>query len=425
MKSKIYYGWWVVVSMMPAALIQSGAMFYSFGIFYDPFLKEFGWSRSEVSLALSIYLLTYALSSPVVGRLTDRFGPRRLIGTGAVVGGLAFMLLGRTTALWQIYALYFIQGLAFSGCGLIPVNTALVNWFRLKRGTAMGIAMTGISLGAIIITPLGSMILTNHGWRAAYLFLGFLTWGLVLPPVLFVMKDRPEQMGLFPDGRTPETGASHDFRNSSTPGPSAISDISMTPGQALRSIHFWMISLSYLIIHIAFCSILTHEIVFLTDKGISVAVAAAGLGLTGGAGGAGKLFFGYFSDKSSPRIIAPLCAALQAIGMVFLLFTHSNTMVWVSAVIFGFCMGGHAAVIPLVVGYVFGVGSFGAIYGGISMGASIGTAMAPLLAGFAYETLGNYTILFLGCIIASLGSAVLLHRTVASVKALPEKGISG
>jgi sugar phosphate permease len=423
MKRKIYYGWWVVISMMPAALIQSGAMFYIFGIFYDPFLKEFGWSRSEVSVALSIYLLTYGFASPVVGRLTDRFGPRRLIGIGAVAGGLAFMILGRATALWQIYALYFFQGLAFSGCGLIPINTALANWFHRKRGTAMGIAMTGISLGALIITPLGGMILAHFGWRSTYLFLGLLTWGLVPPLVLFVMRDRPEQKGLLPDGRIPESGSPADSGKPPGRDSKEIPDFSWTPTQAVRSLHFWMIGLSYLIIHIAFCSVLTHEIVYLTDKGISVAVAAAALGLTGGAGGAGKLFFGYFSDKLSPRIIAPLCAALQVIGMALLLMTHSNAMVWVSAVVFGFCMGGHAAVIPVVVAYVFGVGSFGAIYGGISMGASMGTAIAPVLAGIAYETLGNYTVLFSGCILASLVAAGLLYWAVSSARVPKVEGL--
>jgi len=109
--------------------------------------------------------------------------------------------------------------------------------------------------------------------------------------------------------------------------------------------------------------------------------------------------------------------------MALLLMTHSNAMVWVSAVVFGFCMGGHAAVIPVVVAYVFGVGSFGAIYGGISMGASMGTAIAPVLAGIAYETLGNYTVLFSGCILASLVAAGLLYWAVSSARVPKVEGL--
>jgi len=154
MKSKIYYGWWVVSSMIPANLIHAGAMFYVFGIFYDPLLKEFGWTRSQVAAALSIYLVTVGLSGPVVGRLTDRFGPRKLIGIGALLGGIVFALLSRISSLWQFYFLYFLQGITFAGCGLVPVNTSLASWFIKKRGTAIGVAMAGVSLGAITVTPI-------------------------------------------------------------------------------------------------------------------------------------------------------------------------------------------------------------------------------------------------------------------------------
>ena len=401
--------------MMPANLVHAGAMFYIFGIFYDPLLKAFGWSRSQVAVALSIYLLTLGFASPVVGKLTDRYGPRKLIGIGAIVGGINFLLISRVTALWQFYVLYLIQGFAYAGCGLVPVNTALANWFDKKRGTAIGVAMTGISLGAITITPLGGLILERYSWQTTYVFLAVTSWALVLPPVLFVMRNRPEDMGLLPDGGLPkEASTEGDAGNADDEG-ILIHDINWTPSQAVRSLHFWLISVSYLIIHVAFGSVLTHQIVYLTDSGVPMAAAAAALGLTGGIGGAGKLFFGYLSDKWSPKLIAPLCAALQAVGIVILLVTHSPLMVWIFAVVFGFCMGGHAAVIPVVVGYIFGLGSFGTIYGVVTTFGSIGIAIAPVLAGVAYEMLGNYTLIFSGCILASIGAAVLLFWSIASI----------
>jgi MFS family permease len=176
-----------------------------------------------------------------------------------------------------------------------------------------------------------------------------------------------------------------------------------------------MICFSYLVIHIAFGSVLTHQIVYLTDRGIAITAAAAILGLTGGIGGAGKLFFGYISDKSSPKIVAPLCAALQAIGIVILLFTKSMFMVWIFAIVFGFCMGGHAAIIPVVVGNLFGLGSFGTIYGIVGMCAAMGASLGPILAGIAFVTFGNYYLVFSGCIAASLGAALLLYWSIASI----------
>lgn len=415
MKSRIYYGWWVVLSMIPANLVHAGAMFYIFGIFYDPLLEAFGWSRSQTATALSIYLVTVGLSAPAVGRLTDRFGPRRLIGTGAFVGGIVFFLISRVTSLWQFYLFYFIQGFAFAACGLVPVSTALANWFDKKRGTAIGIAMTGISLGAFTITPAGGFVIQHFGWQSTYVFLALVSWVLVLPPVLFVMRDRPEQMGLLPDGLDPGQAVLNASADAGDAPAQSQRSVNWTPGQAARVPHFWLISFSYLVIHLSFGSVLTHQIVYLTDQGIAMASAAAALGLTGGIGGGGKVFFGYLTDRFSPRLIAPLCAALQAIGIAILLFTHSMPLVWVFAVVFGFCMGGHAAVIPVVVGYLFGVGSFGTIYGIVSIFAAMGVAIAPVLAGMAYETLGNYFLIFSGCIAASIASAILLLWSITGI----------
>ena len=300
------------------------------------------------------------------------------------------------------------------------MNTALANWFDKKRGTAIGVAMTGISIGAITITPLGGFILQNHGWQATYMFLAAISWILVLPPVLFVMRDRPEDMGLLPDGRRPDEPSA----TAEPAGPDEeairVPDKSWTPAQAVRSIHFWMISLSYLIIHVAFGSVLTHQIVYLTDTGVSMTAAAAALGLTGGIGGAGKLFFGYLSDKWSPKIIAPLCAALQAVGIVILLMTNSTLMVWIFAVVFGFCMGGHAAIIPVVVGYIFGVGSFGTLYGFVSTFGATGIAIAPILAGMAHEIMNSYVFVFSGCVVASLAAAVLLYVSIALISKIQQ-----
>lgn len=407
--------------MIPANLVHAGAMFYIFGIFYDPLFNTFGWSRSQVAVALSIYLVAVGFSGPIAGRLTDRFGPRKLIGYGALAGGIIFLLTSRVTALWQFYVLYFFQGLAFAGCGLVPVNTALANWFNKKRGTAIGVAMTGISLGAITIVPLGGIVMERYGWQSTYIFLSVVTWVLVLPAVLFIMRDNPKQMGLLPDGKTPDMVVENGSDDQMESTVENLLDNSWTLSQAARSGYFWMAILSYMMVHIAFCSVLTHQIVYLTDIGISMASAAAALGLTGGIGGLGKLFFGYASDKSSIKLIAPLCAILTSIGIILLLMTKTTAMVWVFVVVFGFCMGGHAAIVPVVVGRLFGLSSYGTIYGIFSMFIASGVAAAPLIAGMAYEMLGNYFLIFSLCVLMLILGAIFLFWSIVSIMKMQQQ----
>ena len=404
MKVKVFYGWWVVVSVLLAMLVHAGAVFYVFGIFYKPFLEEFGWSRAAVAGAITIYMVTLGITAPFIGKLTDKYGAKTVIWVGALFGGIAFILLSRITSLLQLYVLYFILGIGFSACGIVPVNSAISNWFTKKRGTAIGIAMAGVSLGAIIITPTGGYIMTHFGWRATYLFLAILTWLLVIPIVVWVMKNTPQEMGLLPDGNTPLVN--HEDAVTSQDSHQSDQEEAWTLKRATKSGSFWLINLAFFLICIGIGAVLQHEIVFFTDKGIPMTAAAVALGLTGFIGGFGKITFGTLADRFSPKYIAMLCFTLQAFGTLLLLFTQSMIMVWVFVFVFGFSMGGQIALQPLVVGQFFGLASFGTIYGIIAMAGAIGSATGPVIAGLAYDSSGSYNWVFLGCVVASLMAVV-------------------
>lgn len=407
MKNKVFYGWWVVLSVIPATLVHAGALFYIFGIFYQPLMHEFGWSRATVAAALTIYLLSVGFCGPLIGKLADRFGPKKLIGYGAFFGGILFILLSRIDTLWQFYGLYFLHGIAFAGCGNVPVNTALTNWFDKKRGRAIGIAMAGVSLGAIIITPAGGFVLEHFGWRNTYLFLALISWVLVLPPLLWIMKDKPQELGLLPDGAPPAAD------NSTTKAwvPTIGQETPAKPwtlGTAARTAPFWLICLAYFFIYLPIGSVLGHQIVYLTDMGITMASAAAALGITGGMGGVGKIVFGLLSDRFSPKQVTVLCAVLQGVGIILLLNAESMPLVWVYAVFFGFCMGGHLALQPLIVGHFFGIQSFGLLYGIVSMAGALGTSSGPVIAGMAFDIFGTYQGVFTGCVVLSWMAAIAI-----------------
>jgi len=406
MRLKIFYGWLVVFSMFMTLLVHAGAGFYVFGIFYKPLAEEFGWDLASISLAMTVYMLTMGLTAPIMGRMTDRFGEKTVILTGALIAGTGLLLLSRTTSLGEFYFLYFVVGLGFSGCGIIPASSAITNWFAKKRGIAIGLAMAGVSVGAFTITLAAGYIMAGNGWRFAYCFLGILSLVLVIPLVLLVMKNTPQEIGLLPDGGPSAYG---EGTGRVTPKTSCIADLEgWTAGMAIRNQSFWLIALGFFLIFFSIGAVLQHEVNYLTDMGISRLVAASALAFTGGFGGLGKISFGYLADRVSPKNVAILSFAMQAAGIIILIFATSMTSFWAFAFIFGFAMGGQIALQPLIIADLFGLASFGTIYGIVTLAAASGTALGPVLAGLVYDLSGSYFWVFWSCAATSLGATILV-----------------
>jgi MFS family permease len=416
-EKKVFYGWWNVAAMFPAMLVHAGAAFYVFGIFYKPLFTEFGWNRVQVAGAITIYLVTVGLSAPLIGRLADLYRPKKVIITGTVTAGIAFALLSRIDALWQFYFLYLVLGLSFSACGAVPVNTAITNWFTRKRGMAIGIAMAGVSLGAFTITPAGAYILAWAGWRVTYLFLAVVTVVLVVPPMLFAMRNTPQELGLLPDGDIPGSAISNPAATGHNPIPHETG-ADWTLRTASRTAVFWLICLSFYLIYFGIGAVLQHQIMFLTDMGIPLTAAAFALGVTGLIGGLGKIVIGLICDRFSAKHVTAFCFALQALGILILLFAKSMTVVWIFAVVFGFSMGGQLALQPIMVGYFFGLRSFGTIYGIVLMAGAVGTATGPILAAMIYNAAGSYFYAFSSCVAAALVASIMvitMRRPVPAV----------
>jgi sugar phosphate permease len=417
LKPKIFYGWWILAALLPACIIHAGAPFYAFGIFYKPLALEFGWTRSEIALVITIFMLTMGLTSPLIGKLTERFSPKKIILSGAILGGICFILVSRVTSLWQLYLLYFIIGWSYSACGAIPVSTVVARWFTDKRGLAIGIAVAGISLGGFVIAPPAAYFMTAFGWRATYIFLGTASFLLVIPPVLFFIRNTPEEMGLLPyvEEKNTVSAAAPDKRPHEPP---ADKGENWTLSGAMRTKTFWLVCISISMIYFGIGSVLQHQINFLNDMGISLTAAAVALGITGAIGALGKVAFGFICDRFAAKYVAACCFTLQALGIVLLLFAQSMTMIWIFVLVFGFSMGGQYAMQPLLTIYFFGLKSFATIYGLVYMSGGIGSALGPLLTAFIYDTYGNYNYAFAICAVAAvLASFIILStRRVLSTK---------
>lgn len=411
-KPKLFYGWWIVAASLIILFITLGLASYSFGVFFKSLTDEFSWNRATISAALSIFLLAWGLACPLIGRLTDRYGVRRLMISGAIALGTSFCLLSLTNALWHLYLLYACAGVASATCSEIPVSTALSNWFKKKRGIAMGIASTGMGFGGLFLAPLIGKLILSFGWRATFLVMGLLTWVVSLPVVALMMRTRPQEIGLLPDGeRTPDEA---EVSESLSQRASTATDKNSNLNHRATAIstgtkELLLTGFAFSLVSLGIMSIITHEVPFIIDMGISLTTAATALGLTAGMGILGKLSWGYLADRFSPKWVLLACIALQAVGMVILMYTRSLGMVWVFVIVFGFAKGGVNPLRPLIIGEFFGIDSFGRHFGITEAMRRLGAAAGPFMAGYIFDITGSYHYAFITIIVAYLVSMVIIY----------------
>jgi len=374
----IFYGWWIVAVGVVCLLLAGGIGFYSFGAFFIPLINEFGWSRGQLSLAMTIACLV-GLLAPVVGTWIDRYGVRRAMALGALLTGSAFALLGLTNPSWgpyalcYFYALSFIMALGLLGILNIPVATAVSSWFAEKRGLAMGIALTGFGLGGLV------------------------------PLIIFVIREKPEQMGLLPDGKTPDQGKVEMPLTDDTQD-----NAGWNLSSVLRTKTFWLIVGALGLAFLGAGSVLAHLIPFLQDNGVSHQLASTILALTIGVSVVSRVIAGYIVDRVPIRYVVTFCFLFQVAGLALLLIVGSMTVVWAFVIVFGLAIGGMFALEPLLVSRYFGLTSFGAIYGGVWIFATLGFAGGPPLAGYIFDATESYELAFIIFIAATLLAMVLI-----------------
>jgi sugar phosphate permease len=411
-KEGIFYGIWIAAAGFVLLFLFSGAGFYSFSIFIKPFEETFGWSRAAVSLAMSIYMILHGACGPLVGYLTEKYGPKRVMTAFAIGTGASFILVSFTQSLWFFYMTYALLSITTTGIGFIPVSRLLTRWFVRRRGTAIGFTMVGISAGGFVMSPVAGMLNATFSWRVSYIFLGLLVWVLAIPLTLFVMKGSPSEMGLRPDGDVLEADDDSVGMESSPMVPNVLEE-GWPLKPALKTQTFWWVALTYLLAPMAQGGVLNHQVPLVTEAGLSPTAAAMAMGITAGMGGLGKMSFGRLSESLAFHYVAMACFGIQALAIFLLLLLPSITMVWIYVVLFGFGMGGIVVLLPLVVSHFFGLAAFGTIMGTVAFIQGIGSSSGGLISGMIYDYMGNYQyalILFGGIYLLAIAAIIMAGK---------------
>lgn len=426
MKPKIFFGWWVVLACTLVMFARGGMVFYTFSVFLKELTQAFHWSRSEVSAAMTIQTGTFALLNPVVGRLSDRHGPRQILILGCLIMGACYLALFWLGALWQLYLLNLIIGVGYAMGGQVPIGVAISNWFSRSRGTAAGMTAVGLGLGGLVGVPLAERLIAGQGWRWAYVDLGLLLWAMTLPAMVFLMRNRPEEMGLLPDGATPAPTKS--------PGPQPEGALQkgaerqppcrpadgLTLAEALRSSGFWLLALAFFLAGTGGWAVIFHLVPFLTDKGFSSQMAAFILGLTVGGSILARFGFGLLADRISTQTATVLDYLVIAAGISLLFVANSSWMLYLFAVVMGLGIGGAGILVMLITREWFGPASYGEIYGYHFMTFTAGVGLGPMLSGYIFDATGGYTWAFVPAIALVLLATLAISLARAPVGQVTE-----
>jgi len=375
------FGWRMVAVAFFVDFVAVGFFFYSFGVFFKAIAAEFGDSRLGISLGLTATNIVGAIVAPLLGKALDIYPLRQVIAVGCVSMTVGFLLLSQVQTQLQFYlVLGVFIGFGASAMGGLATAKLVANWFNKRRGRALGIAATGISVSGVVMPFVSAALIDNYGWREGFIAYGCFTGLVVLPIVLIFVVSKPSDVGLMPDG-----GALLGQ------GAEVVKADSVIDVPVFKERNFWVLVAAFGLLFCCQSATLTHMVPRLTDTGISLQQASLMISLCAGLGVAGKLSFGWFGDFWSARHAFWLAIASQFVGQcLMLVFTHQLEVFAVGAALFGFGMGGIVPLQGALIGRVFGSDRFGRALG------LMRPAMFPIhmvgvpLAGWVFDVTGSY-----------------------------------
>jgi MFS family permease len=406
-----FYGWVVVaVAFVTMALGVNART--AFSLLFPPILAEFGWDRGVIAGAFSFGFLVSAVLSPSLGRLMDRRGPRVVmeLGVGLVASGLLLAPLIRQP--WHLYAtLGVLVGggsvcLAYTGQALY-----LPNWFVRRRGLAMSLAYSGVGVGSIVMLPWLQAVIAGAGWRSACWTLGLLVLGL-LAPLNLLLRHRPQDLGLEPDGDRPTTGGTTLGPVSNVVDP-AWAAVDWTLGRAVRTARFWWLMVGYGAGLFTWYAVQVHQTKYLVEIGFSAASAAWALGLVSLVGVPGQIALGHVSDRIGREWVwAVGSAGFAACYAALLALEHSPTPILLAVMVSaqGLLGYGYTSVIGAIAAEIFQGRHYGTIFGTLMLAAIGGGAAGPWVTGVLHDATGSYALAFWICIGCSGLSAVAIWQ---------------
>ena len=405
---RIFYGWVLVGVSAGIMVIGTVPIFQGMSAWFVVLERHFGWSRTELSIAFVLTRVEGSIMGPISGYLIDKLGPRRNVVIGMVIAGSGFLILGWMQELWHFYAAFIVIS---TGVGLgtwMPMMTVLNSWFRRRRATAMALAMEGFLVGGVLLVPVLVWAIDpdapgRPGWRNTALFLGFFMMAVAWP-ISRLVRNTPEEVGQLPDGEEPAAAPSSEAAQAPQ-----IAEPDYTWQQAVRTRHFWLITMGHACSSIVIVSVMVHLGPMLTDRDFSLATVGWVIAVYTAVGAVFTLIGGYVGDRLPIRLAICGFSSVQTLALAVLLLWDSLYMAYAFAVLMGIGFGGRTPLTTAIRGVYFGRKAFASITGISMIPMNILLLAAPLYAGIAFDRTGSYFLPFATIAVVNLlGSAMFL-----------------
>lgn len=407
-KSGIFYGWWIVLVAFLSVGITYGTK-GAFGVIQLSMLKDLGWTRAQVAGALSANMFIYAIVVSFAGRIMDKVGVRTTLAFGGLLTGAAYYFLTIIKTPVQFYLCYgVLLGVAGTCMGMVPGPTAVSRWFVKKRGRALAIALAASPLGSAIFTVLSKDWLNTIGWRGTFRIMAILSWILVIIPAILLMKNRPEDIGLHPDG---EEAVIITENTASKPVDSDEEEWTLI--KVLKSPKAWALFLAYFFMAGNGWAQAVHQVPHLVNNGISKDSATNALAANMFLNVISMLAWPAISDYIERKKALIIALSLQIVGGFILINSTSIGMTYVFVFIAGLSYTGCYGLFSALAADLFGRKGLGTVNGVMATFGSLGAAVAIYLGGYIYDVTKSYNIIWYsgiaGLVLAIIFTIALGH----------------
>ena len=384
--SGAFYGWKLVGISFFILTLSSLVSFQGTGTFVVALERHFGWSRTLLSGAFALTRVQGAALGPIEGYLIDKFGPSRMVMAGFLVMGTGFVLFSLVQTAWHFYVAFVVISLGAGLGGWLAMIAAVNNWFIKHRALALSIGMSGTHVAGLLV-PFLALSIESYGFQRVALGTGLLLIAIAIPAARLV-RNRPEEYGMVPDGEHEPTKSEEGIEEEGEPEPA------FTAGEALRTRAFWCIAIAHIASAVPIVTLSIHLVPKLTDIGLSLSMAGVVVATYTVVALPTQFISGYLGDKFPKPPLIFVFLSLQAIALLVIAVTSSVAGAFLFAALFGVAFGGRMPLLFSIRGEYFGRKSFATIMGMSQLPSNFMMIGAPLFAGYMFDTTGTYFVPF-------------------------------
>jgi MFS family permease len=401
-----YYGWRITFTLAITETISWGILYYAFTVFLKPMQADLGWSSTQLTGGFSLCLLVTGIMAFPVGTWIDKHGPRFLMTTGSILASLLVFAWSRVTDVTTYYLIWFGLGWCSAAVLYEPAFAVIASWFAKRRGKALAIITFAAGLASTIFIPLSNGLLNVFGWRTAILLLAGLLAATTIPLHALVLRRRPADLGLLPDGGPITANKPHRLSGKSL-------------SEALHSRYFWLLTFTFSLGSLAAAAMRVHFIPFLTDSGVDANTAAFASGSIGLMQVAGRLVFAPLEQRVSVRALIAGVFALECVAVAVLLFGTSLWMVAIFIILFGASYGAVTLARTTAIADQYGSSHYGRISSVMTIFLTAAATVAPVGAAFIHDQFKSYSPVLWIIIVLMMVASTVAFLTRQPVRITP------